>query len=74
MKTLAVIEVGAATGVTVEAANDYHAVAEVADCAVNDVAIPIWERQVHPWQPRGARCYMPLDGSGRQWIVTDAEG
>lgn len=71
MKKFIVTEVcGAST--TVEAANDYHAVAEVADCAVNDVALPIWEQQVQPWAARGQRCYMPLDKTGRQWIVEDS--
>lgn len=72
MKTFLVQLVGEHASRPIEAANDYHAVAEAANCAVNDVAIPIWEEKVESWAPRGSRCYMPLDNTGRQWIVRDA--
>ncbi|MNL67914.1 hypothetical protein D3C87_1925600 [compost metagenome] len=72
MKTLIVTEVcGPST--TVEASNDYQAVAEVAGCAQNDVPVPIWEETVRGGLPRGKRCYMPLDNTGRQWIVEDTK-
>jgi hypothetical protein len=74
MSAFVVTEVGKPESARqVEAANDYHAVAEVAGCAVKDVPIHIWEeRRQHPWHPRRARCYMPRDNSGRQWVVEDA--
>lgn len=77
MSTLVVTEVGTQLERRIEAPNDYHAVAEAAGCAVNDVPIPIWEGEPerHPLagdRPRYAvRCYMPRDNSGRQWLVRD---
>lgn len=65
MKTFRVIEVGTLQGVVVEAHNDDHAIAEVAQCAVNDVPLPLWG------QPDGRRCYMPFDNSGRQWLIEE---
>lgn len=63
-------------GRPIRACNAYHAVAEAADCALNDVCIPIWERRNH-WRdqfvgtPPIEQCYMPRDGSGRQWLVQE---
>lgn len=67
--------------VIVEAPNDFHAVAEVAGCAVNFVPIA-HRREGHRrpwyWEPGGrdeyeVRYYMLLDLSGRQYEVRDAE-
>lgn len=65
MPAFIVTEVGSTNRRRIEAANDYYAVAEAASCAVNDVALPIW-------QGDHGRCYMPFDNSGRQWLVHDA--
>lgn len=64
----------------IEAVNEYQAVAEVAQCAVNDVMPPIWRQGFRrlTWGQLEAgineyeeRCYMPIDNSGRQWLVRD---
>ena len=81
MPTFVVTEIGCPPGAParIEAPNDYYAVAEAAGCAVNDVCLPIWERNPGRHGIGGARpiyaqrAYMPLDGSGRQWMVEDAQ-
>lgn len=71
MKTLRIQQIGEHAGVVVEAPNDYHAVARAAGCAVNDVPLPIWQ-STPGRHGRTQRCYMPLDNTGRQWLVEDA--
>lgn len=57
---------------TVDAYSGIHAVAQVAGCDVMTVGLPIWRQGP---DRRGERyeveCYMPLDGSGRQWLVRE---
>jgi hypothetical protein len=68
-----------------DAGNEYHAVAQAAGCSFADICLPIWttyrtvrwfinpytgERQPYlHHRPIEAMCFMPLDNSGRQWIV-----
>lgn len=73
MKAYWVREVGTDTRKRVEAGNQQMAVADIAGCQIGHVCVPIWVTS------EGARfrnrvllsCYMPRDGSGRQWIVEE---
>lgn len=71
MPKLIVTRLGTQDHQHIEAANDYHAVAVAADCALNDVPLPIWQEAEVSWRQRGARCYVPNDNTGRQWLVHD---
>lgn len=54
----------------IEAYSPHHAVQLAAGCAAEEVCLPIWRAGPcfdGTWQ---RECYMPLDNSGRQWIVS----
>ncbi len=67
MKTYRIRSVGEPMGPwqEVESWTVYAAVAEVADCAINDVPCSIWRNR-----DTGAECFMPRDNTGRQWEVS----
>ena len=74
MKTYTVQSVGEpmGLGITVEAYSALYAVAEVAGCDLLAVTLPIWRQGLDKWHRRyEVECYMPLDGSGRQWLVRE---
>ena len=57
--------------VAVEASSAAMAVALTAGCRFTDVCLPIWRQGPDAWHEHYAEeCFMPLDDSGRQWIVT----
>lgn len=65
MNTYIVTEVGEPMGKPqkVLAHSGGGAVARVADCSPFSVGLPIWKDNFK-------HCYMPLDGTVRQWLVT----
>lgn len=72
MKQWIVQMVGESRTQLVEAHSSMLAVAEAACCNWRAVCLPIWRRE--PSWGRGLttyneECFMPLDNSGRQWIV-----
>lgn len=75
MREFLVQMVGEKDAAIFESHNDYGAVAQAAGCQIALVCLPIWRRgatraQAYR-QEYQERCYMPLDDSGRQWIVRD---
>jgi hypothetical protein len=74
MNTYTVQAVGEPMGlvVTIEAYNALYAVAEVAGCDLSVVTLPIWRRGPDAWNVSyEVECYMPLDNTGRQWLVRE---
>ena len=71
MNTYQVAPVGHGTPVSIEAHNAIEAVAEAAQCATHMVCLPIWrEGPDRLRETYAVECYMPLDGTGRQWLVS----
>lgn len=53
----------------VEAWGAHHAVWLVSGCHPEDVCPPIWPRGPRFDGSYQVECFMPLDNSGRQWLV-----
>lgn len=54
---------------TIEAYSPHNAVEIAAGCHWRDVCLPIWRRGRRHDGSYQVECYMPLDNSGRQWLV-----
>jgi DNA-directed RNA polymerase len=72
MKTYAVRMVGEPDVGLFEAPSPMHAAAQAAGCHWTQVGLPIWGQDWCRLKQRyGIKCFMPLDDSGRQWVVTE---
>lgn len=53
----------------IEATSPYAAIAIMARCNWEDVKLPIWRRGPRYDGSYDTECFMPLDNTGRQWLL-----
>lgn len=69
MQTYRISMVGDKTIHEVEASSPYAAIAQLAGCNWEEVKLPIWRRGPRYDGSYDTECFMPLDNSGRQWVL-----